>query len=52
MPCAAMDPIAVTPSDMLDRQVPDQTGLAGRYDFRIKFDPGSGDTGSYLVNTR
>jgi uncharacterized protein (TIGR03435 family) len=26
---------------MVDRPVLDQTGLAGRYDVRLKFDPGS-----------
>jgi len=38
---ATMDPIAATLSDMVDRPVLDKTGLSGRYDFRIKFDPAS-----------
>ena len=36
-----MDSIAVTLSNMVDRPVVDETGLAGRYDFRMKFDPSS-----------
>jgi uncharacterized protein (TIGR03435 family) len=36
---ARLDSIAVTLSNMVDRPVLDQTGLAGRYDFRMKFDP-------------
>jgi hypothetical protein len=35
---ARMDSIAVTLGNMLDRPVLDKTGLAGRYDFHIKFD--------------
>jgi len=31
--------IAATLSNMVDRPVIDQTGLAGRYDFSLKFDP-------------
>lgn len=38
---ARMDSIAATLSNMVDRPVLDQTGLAGRYDFRMKFDPSS-----------
>ena len=30
---------AATLSDLVDRPVLDQTGLEGRYDFRVKFDP-------------
>jgi uncharacterized protein (TIGR03435 family) len=38
---ATMDSIAATLSNMLDRPVLDQTGLTGRYDFRLRFDPSS-----------
>jgi len=38
---ATMDSIAATLSNMVDRPVVDQTGLADRYDFRMKFDPSS-----------
>jgi uncharacterized protein (TIGR03435 family) len=38
---ATMDQIASTLSNMVDRPVLDQTGLAGRYDVRLKFDPSS-----------
>jgi uncharacterized protein (TIGR03435 family) len=38
---AKMDSIAATLSNMVDRPVLDQTGLAGHYDFRMKFDPSS-----------
>ena len=31
----------MTLGNMLDRPVLDKTGLAGRYDFHIKFDPAS-----------
>jgi bla regulator protein blaR1 len=34
-----MSSIAATLSNMVDRPVIDQTGLNGRYDFRLKFDP-------------
>jgi uncharacterized protein (TIGR03435 family) len=34
-----MSSIAATLSNILDRPVIDQTGLDGRYDFRLKFDP-------------
>ena len=34
-----MSSIAETLSNMVDRPVIDQTGLDGRYDFRLKFDP-------------
>jgi len=36
---ANMTAIAATLSDMVDRPVMDHTGLDGRYDFRVKFDP-------------
>src|SRR5262249_4890072 len=36
---ANMTSIAATLSNMVDRPVFDQTGLDGRYDFRVKFDP-------------
>jgi uncharacterized protein (TIGR03435 family) len=36
---ATLSSIAATLSDMIDRPVLDQTGLAGRFDFRLKFDP-------------
>jgi len=36
-----MNSIAVTLSNMVDRPVVDETGLASRYDFRMKFDPSS-----------
>jgi uncharacterized protein (TIGR03435 family) len=38
---ATMDSIAAILSNMVDRPVLNQTGLPGRYDFRIKFDPAS-----------
>ena len=38
---ATMDSISATLSNMVDRPVLDRTGLAGRYDFRLKFDPSS-----------
>jgi bla regulator protein blaR1 len=38
---ATMDTIAATLSNMLDRPVLDQTGLPGRYDFRMRYDPSS-----------
>jgi uncharacterized protein (TIGR03435 family) len=34
-----MTSIAETLSNMVDRPVINQTGLDGRYDFRLKFDP-------------
>ena len=34
-----MSSIAETLSNMVDRPVINQTGLDGRYDFRVKFDP-------------
>jgi bla regulator protein blaR1 len=36
---AMLPSIAATLSNMIDRPVLDQTGLQGRYDFRLKFDP-------------
>jgi uncharacterized protein (TIGR03435 family) len=36
---ANMTSIAATLSNMVDRPVIDQTGLDGRYEFRVKFDP-------------
>lgn len=36
---ATLPSIAGTLSNMVDRPVLDQTGLAGRYDLRLKFDP-------------
>jgi uncharacterized protein (TIGR03435 family) len=36
---ATMDAVAVTLSNLVDRPVLDKTGLTGRYDFRMKFDP-------------
>lgn len=38
---ATLDDIAATLSNMVDRPVLNQTGLAGRYDVRLKFDPSS-----------
>jgi uncharacterized protein (TIGR03435 family) len=38
---ARLEVIAATLSNMLDRPVVDQTGLSGRYDFRMRFDPSS-----------
>jgi uncharacterized protein (TIGR03435 family) len=34
-----MKSVAATLSNMVDRPVLDQTGLAGRFDFQLKFDP-------------
>ena len=36
-----MASMAATLSNMVDRPVLDRTGLAGRYDVRLKFDPSS-----------
>src|SRR5262249_434805 len=36
---ADMSSLAATLSNMVDRPVIDQTGLDGRYDLRLKFDP-------------
>jgi uncharacterized protein (TIGR03435 family) len=38
---ATMASMAATLSNMVDRPVLDRTGLAGRYDVRLKFDPSS-----------
>jgi bla regulator protein BlaR1 len=38
---ARMETIAATLSNLVDRPVVDKTGLTGRYDFRMKFDPSS-----------
>jgi uncharacterized protein (TIGR03435 family) len=38
---ARMETIALTLSNLVDRPVVDQTGLTGRYDFLMKFDPSS-----------
>jgi uncharacterized protein (TIGR03435 family) len=37
---ATISSTAATLSNMVDRPVLDETGLDGRYDFRLKFDPG------------
>jgi uncharacterized protein (TIGR03435 family) len=47
-----METIAATLSNLVDRPVVDQTGLSGRYDFRMKFDPSSTKLGNAQATGR